>query len=297
MSRNEDLPMENHPKPVLEEYARRSKRLKNNYSKPCSFHNKSSRVIEYNGFCGETGMELFSVQITDITGPVRVYGTIRVTETMEQLIFDVAKENAQLILPGQSLLMSGPTSKPLLADWNFLIEVDLRNADDDTVISQGTLEWILDDRRYKLIPHSWEVPLTHKIPGSMGSATLVYGAFLRTLVVIVDVTLLAGVLPDAIAATNNIGDFPDYETVLFRRTSDTKLGDENRIPLSKTVFSVPRCCDLIIRAYPAYEDPHGNTIPVSSLHLHLPSENSGQAEGEINGDFGSIKVMITWKRW
>lgn len=257
------------------------------------------------GYEGRALLEVFAVIVNNIDGesPGDLYGTIRVTDgLLSQYIYNRERGNYESIYPNGKATLTGPTQSCVSALDGFIIEVALMDKDadlsPDDEVSKGEIAWSV----YDIYTNVYDKTLFEKIDGSYGSVNVVYGILSNAVQAYVEVTMINGDGEDpadvygSILAGNNDPEVGKQEIALFQRGSGDYIGVGKGalIPLSRSIVAVPLKSELIIRADLFDYDTLSSDDEIAKGSLNFPAKLAGEVEGFISGEYGQIKVKVTW---
>lgn len=247
--------------------------------------------------------EVFALTINNIDNenPGDLYGTVKVTDAlMSQYIYNRVRENSESIRPGENALLTGPDVQAISASDSFTIEVALMDKDadlsPDDPISHGHIAWNVNSPT-----NNYDVPISKKINGQYGSATVVYAVLGNAVQATVQVTLIDadGENPAEVfgllTATNSKFS-GDFESVLFKRNSAAyaSVGPGQLIPLSRSIVAVPLDSNLIVGADLLDYDFLSANDEIAKGTANFPARLSGTSQLNISGKYGQIQVKVTW---
>ncbi|XP_010940856.1 60 kDa jasmonate-induced protein-like [Elaeis guineensis] len=250
---------------------------------------------------GRPLVEVFAVRVNDIDkeDPGELYGTIEVTDGLgSQYLYTRtrSKGHYESIHPGQNASLTGP-ARAISAYGSFTIDVALmdRDADPspDDEVSHGKISWNVFHTT-----NVYDKLLFHDVDGKYGSVTVSYAVLSDAAQATVEVTLINGDGEDPadvygrLFARNGVG-----ESVLFWRKSDEdiEVSPGKHIPLSRSVVAVPLESSLIVRAdlYDRDRDASPDD-EIAKGTAEFPAQLSGTSQKHISGQYGEIRVKVTW---
>ncbi|XP_017257478.2 uncharacterized protein LOC108226993 [Daucus carota subsp. sativus] len=276
----------------------------NGIPKPRSTRSVNDDIDEY---AGRALLEVFEVIVNDIDGesPGDLYGKITVTDgLLSQYIYNQDRDHSESVYPNEKATLTGPTQSCVSALDNIIIDVDLMDKDQDLSpddqVSKGEISWSV----YDIHTNAYNKPLVETIYGTYGSVSVVYAVFSDAVQAFVEVTMINGDDEDpadvygGIFASNSHPNFQGKESVLFHRERNdvVEVKEGAKIPLSRSIVAVPLDSQLVIRADLVDRD---TTIfnpddEIAKGTRSFPAKLSGDVYGYINGQYGQIKIKVTW---
>lgn len=254
---------------------------------------------------GRALLEVFAVIVNNIDGesPGDLYGTIKVTDGLfSQYIYNRERGNSESVYPNGKATLTGPTQSCVSALDDIIIQVALMDKDadpsPDDEVSNGEIAWSV----YNVYTNVYDKTLFEKIDGTYGSVNVVYGVLSNAVQAYVEVIMINGDKEDpadvygSILAGNNHPEFGKQEIVLFRRDSDDyiEVGEGAVIPLLRSIVAVPLNSELIIRADLLDHDKLSPDDEIANGTKNFPAKLSGEVQDYISGQYGQIKVKVTW---
>ncbi|KAI1359398.1 ribosome-inactivating protein [Xylaria arbuscula] len=248
---------------------------------------------------GRPMLEVLWVRIENIDGekPGDLYGTITINDALDCLyLYNRGRDSPESIYPGQhATLLDLPRS--ILACDSFTINFDLIDKDfdpspDDSIVKE-TIEW------YPANAHNtWDQPITQRVSGPSGWATVEYIVLSNTAQATVQVILVNGDNEDpadiygTIKARTGFGEF-----VIFDRSAGehVDVSPNAPIPIDKSVFAVAlsQHLEIDVSLFDHDDDPSfDDEIAKGIAKFDVDIMKSGAQS--ITGASGEISVRVTW---
>ncbi|XP_057956718.1 60 kDa jasmonate-induced protein-like [Malania oleifera] len=246
---------------------------------------------------GHALVEVFSVRINDIDGESHLYGTIKVIDGLSlQYIYDRKREDPELVSAGDAILLTGP-ARSISAYDSFTIDVNLMD-DSKTSTNDEVIRELFTWNVYLTASNVYNEPMTDKVVGKNGSATVDYIVMSNAVQANVEITLINGDGKDLIELNGFVtarGDEFVNECMLFRKTNNENIEVRcgQLIPMSRSTIAVPLDSSLVVKAELIDRDRDTNHEIANGAAV-FPTNLSGTYTENILGNNGEIQVKVTW---
>ncbi|KAK2591692.1 hypothetical protein QQS21_010604 [Conoideocrella luteorostrata] len=242
-------------------------------------------------------VEILWVTINDIDGedPGDLYGKITASDDLgSQAIFNVDMAEPVSASPGDQVTLH--SCRPLVADRNFLIDMDLWDHDSDwspnDEVSRGAISWVATNpnNEYDKIVHG-------EIKGTYGKATVGYVVVGSAVKAEVNVVLIDG---DGEDPVDVFGKISVSSLFVHRYLFDMEGSDNiqirpgNAIPLSRASMAIAMYDSLQISFDLWDHDSLSPDDPIGQGIVEFYPQLSGSNEKLVKGEYGAVRVSVTW---
>ncbi|KAM3522857.1 hypothetical protein MY4038_008438 [Beauveria bassiana] len=242
--------------------------------------------------------EILWVMINDIDGesPGDLFGSIHATDDLGlQVIYNVEKADSVSVEPRDMIDLR--TSRPLVANGDFIIDLDLWDRDRDPSphdqVSKGQISWKAHDQT-----NEYDVPIQKEISGEYGKATVDYIVMSSATKVVIQVIMLDGdgeKPADVFGRVRVSSRFVQRD--LFNKESGNSIEvyPDTVIPLSRAIMAVPMLDTLKIHVdlWDHDSDWSPNDQIAYGVEEFRP-QLSGSEKRQVSGEYGKVEVSVAW---
>ncbi|PMB64478.1 NAD(+)--arginine ADP-ribosyltransferase Chelt [Beauveria bassiana] len=242
--------------------------------------------------------EILWVMINDIDGesPGDLFGSIHATDDLGlQVIYNVEKADSVSVEPRDMIDLR--TSRPLVANGDFIIDLDLWDRDRDPSphdqVSKGQISWKAHDQT-----NEYDVPIQKEISGEYGKATVDYIVMSSATKVVIQVFMLDGdgeKPADVFGRVRVSSRFVQRD--LFNKESGNSIEvyPDTVIPLSRAIMAVPMLDTLKIHVdlWDHDSDWSPNDQIAYGVEEFRP-QLSGSEKRQVSGEYGKVEVSVAW---
>ncbi|XWX00543.1 hypothetical protein V2A60_008563 [Cordyceps javanica] len=243
--------------------------------------------------------EILWVMINNIDGesPGDLFGSIHAADDLgRQVIYSVEKDDSQSVEPRDMITLR--TSRPLAADGNFNIDLDLWDRDRDASphdqVSRGQISWN---------PHNaaneYDTPIQTEVNGEYGKATVNYVVMSSATKAVIQITMIDG---DGEKPADVFGRVRVSSRFVQRDLFNREGGDSieiypfSTIPLSRATMAIPMLDTLKVHVdlwdHDADWSPNDQiAYGVAEFHPQL----SGSEKRIVQAEYGKVEVSVTWE--
>ncbi|KID83143.1 Heat-labile enterotoxin IIA, A chain [Metarhizium guizhouense ARSEF 977] len=242
--------------------------------------------------------EILWVMINNIDGenPGDLFGSIHATDDSgRQVIYNVEKDDSVSVEPRVQITLR--TSRPLAADGNFVIDLDLWDRDRDASphdeVSRGQIAWKVYDPA-----NEYDTPIQTEVDGEYGKATVDYVVMSSATQAVIQVIMLDG---DGEKPADVFGRVRASSRFVQRDLFNREGGDsievypDTAIPLSRAIMAVPMLDTLKIHV--DLWDHDADWSPNDQIAYGVAEfrpQLSGSEKRVVDGEYGKVEVSVTW---
>ncbi|KAM3451969.1 hypothetical protein NHJ6243_009471 [Beauveria neobassiana] len=242
--------------------------------------------------------EILWVMINDIDGesPGDLFGSIHATDDLGlQVIYNVAKDDSVSVEPRDMIDLR--TSRPLAANGDFIIDLDLWDRDRDPSphdqVSKGHISWKAHDQT-----NEYDTPIQKEISGEYGKATVDYIVMSSATKAVIQVIMLDGdgeKPADVFGRVRVSSRFVQRD--LFNKESGNSIEvyPDTVIPLSRAIMAVPMLDTLKIHVdlWDHDSDWSPNDQIAYGVEEFRPQLSSSEKR-QVSGEYGKVEVSVAW---
>ncbi|KAJ4148528.1 hypothetical protein LMH87_002993 [Akanthomyces muscarius] len=242
--------------------------------------------------------EILWVMINNIDGesPGDLFGRIDAADDLgSQVIYNVAKDDSVSVEPRDMIELR--TSRPLAANGDFVIDLDLWDRDRDASphdqVSKGKISWKAHDPT-----NDYDVPIQKEISGEYGKATVDYIVMSSATKAVVQIIMLDGdgeKPADVFGRVRVSSRFVQRDLFNKEGGNSIEVYPDAVIPLSRAIMAVPMLDTLKIHVdlWDHDGDWSSNDQIANGVEEFRP-QVSGSEKRVVAGEYGKVEVSVTW---